>query len=44
MAIWQDIPVHNQGIHAPILSTKHEALDITPEEDIPNGAFSAPQF
>jgi len=27
-----------------MLSTKHAALDVTPEEDIPNGAFSAPHF
>ena len=40
----QDIPGHKQGNHAPMLSTKHEALDVTPEEDIPNGAFSAPHF
>ena len=30
------------GIHARMLSTKHEALN--PEEDIPNEAFSAPHF
>ncbi len=38
----QDIPRHKQGNHAPMLSTKHEALN--PEEDIPNEAFSAPHF
>ena len=27
-----------------MLSSKHEALDVTPEEDIPNGALSAPHF
>ena len=40
----QDIPGHKQGNHAPMFSTKHAALDVTPEEDIPNGAFSAPHF
>ena len=40
----QDIPGHKQGSHAPMLPTKREALDVTPEEDIPNGAFSAPHF
>ena len=40
----EDIPGHKQGNHAPMLSTKHEALDIAPEEIIPNGIFSAPQF
>ena len=40
----QDILVHKQGTHARMLSTKHAALDGTPEEDIPNGAFSAPHF
>jgi len=40
----EDIPVHKQGIHALMLSSKAEALDVTPEEDIPNGAFSAPHF
>ena len=38
----QDILLHKQGNHAPMLSTKHEALN--PEEDIPNEAFSAPHF
>jgi len=38
----QDIPVHKHGNHAPMLSSKHEALDVTPEVYIPNGAFSAP--
>ena len=37
----QDIPGHKQEIQAPTLSTKHEALDVTPEEDIPQGAFSS---
>jgi len=27
-----------------MLSTKQEALDVTPEADIPNGANSAPHF
>ena len=27
-----------------MLSTKQEALDVTPEADIPNGATSAPHF
>ena len=40
----QDIPRHKQGNHAPMLSTKQEALDVTPDEDSPNGAFSAPHF
>ena len=40
----QDIPGHKQGNHAPVLSTKQEALDGTPEEDIPHGVFSAPHF
>ena len=40
----QDIPGHKQGNHAPMLCPKPEALDGTPEEDIPNGAFSAPHF
>ena len=40
----QDLTVHKQGNHAPMLSPKQEALDGTPEEDIPNGAFSAPHF
>jgi len=39
-----DIPGHKQGIHAPVLSPKHAALEVTAEEDIPNGAFSAPHF
>ena len=33
-----------QGNHAPQPSTKHEALDITSEEDIPNGEITAPLF
>ena len=40
----QGIPGHKQGNHAPMLCTKHEALVVRPEEDIPNGAFSAPHF
>ena len=40
----QDIPVQIKGFHTPMLSTKHEALDVTPEEDIANGACSAPHF
>ena len=40
----QDIPGHKQAIHAPMLSTKPEALDVTLDEDIPIGAFSAPHF
>ena len=40
----QDILVHKQGNHAPMLSAKHEALDVTPEGDIPNGVFSAPHY
>ena len=40
----QDIPGNKQESHAPMLSTNREALDVTPEEDIPNGAFSAPHF
>ena len=40
----QDIPVHKQGNLAPMLSPKHEARDVTPEEDIPNGAFSTPHI
>ena len=27
-----------------MLSTKREALDVTPQRDFPNGAFSAPHF
>ena len=37
----QYLPRHKEGIHARMLSTKHEALDVAPEEDIPNGDFSA---
>ena len=33
-----------QDIHAPMLAPKQEALDGTPEEDIPHGVFSAPHF
>ena len=40
----QDILVYKQDIHAPMLSPKHEALDVTADEDSPNGAFSAPHF
>jgi len=40
----QDIPGHKEGIHAPMLSTKHEARDVTPEEDSPNGDYPAPHF
>ena len=40
----QDIPGHKQAIHAPMLSTEHEALDVAPEEDIPNRDFAAPHF
>ena len=40
----QDIPGHQEGNHAPMLSTKHLALDVTPEGDIPNGDFSAPHY
>ena len=40
----QDILVHNQGNHAPMLSPKQAALDVTPQRDFPNGAFSAPHF
>ena len=40
----QDIPGHKQAIHAPMLSTKPEPLDVTLDEDIPIGAFSAPHF
>ena len=40
----QDILLHKQGNHAPMLSAKHEALDVTPEGDIPNGDFSAPHY
>ena len=40
----QDILLHKQGNHAPMLCPKPEALDGTPEEDIPNGALSAPHF
>ncbi len=40
----QDILVYKQDIHAPMLSPKQEALDGTPDEDSPNGAFSAPHF
>ena len=40
----KDLLRHQQGNHAPMLSTKHEALDVAPEEDIPNAAFSAPHF
>jgi hypothetical protein len=40
----KDLPWHKQGNHAPMLSTKHAALDVAPEEDIPNAAFSAPHF
>ena len=35
---------HKQGNNASMLSTKHEALDVTPEGDIPNGDFSAPHY
>ena len=40
----QDSPGHKQGNHAPMLCPKPEALDGTPEEDIPNGSLSAPHF
>ena len=40
----QDILVYKQGIHAPMLSPKHEGPDVTADEDSPNGAFSAPHF
>ena len=40
----QDILVYKQEIHARMLSTKREALDVTPQRDFPNGAFSAPHF
>ena len=40
----QDILVYKQDIHAPMLAPKQEALDVTPEGDIPNGAISAPRF
>ena len=40
----QDILVYKQEIHARMLSTKHATLDGTPDEDSPNGAFSAPHF
>ena len=40
----QDILVYKQDIHAPMLAPKQEALDGTPDEDSPNGAFSAPHF
>ena len=40
----QDILVYKKEIHAPMLCPKPEALDGTPEEDIPNGALSAPHF
>ena len=40
----QDILLHKQGNHAPMLSAKHEALDVTLDEYIPIGAFSAPHF
>ena len=40
----QYLPRHKEGIHARMLSTKREALDVTPEGDIPNGAISAPRF
>ena len=38
----QGIPGHKQGNHASMLSTKHEALEGTPEEDFYNGDVSAP--
>ena len=40
----QYLPRHKEGIHARMLSTKREALDVTPQRDFPNGAFSAPHF
>ena len=40
----QAILVHKQVNHAPMLSPKPEALIVTTEEDIPNGAFSALHF
>ena len=40
----QDIPGHKQGNHAPMLCPKPEALDGTPEEDIPNGALSGTHY
>ncbi len=40
----QDIPWQKQGNHAPMLCTKQEALDVTPEKDSPKGAISAPHF
>ena len=40
----QGIPVPKKGFHATMLFAKHEALDVTPEGDIPNGDFSAPHY
>ena len=40
----KELPWHQQGNDATMLSTKHEALDVAPEEDIPNGDFAAPHF
>ena len=40
----QDILLHKQGNHAPMLSTKQEALDVDPGMKTPNGAFSAPHL
>jgi len=33
------LPRHKKGIHARMLSTNREALDVTPQIDFPNGAF-----
>ena len=40
----QYLPRHKEGIHARMVSTKREALDVAPEEDIPNGVFSDSYF
>ena len=40
----QVVLVHKHGNHALMSSTKHEDLDVTPEEDITMGNISAPLF
>ena len=38
------IPEYKLGIHAPLPSTKHEALKVTTEEDIQKVKITAPLF
>ena len=38
------IPEHKHGNPATLPSTKQEAFNVTPEEDIPKGEITAPLF